>query len=139
MTVLDWPATLPRPLRSGYQGQLVDPRLAKNAEVGPPGYRRRYSSVPRTVAMSVVVSRSQKAEFEQFHVETLRHGTLPFWMPDPTTDGWALLTDTGAPLLTSAGAPVSLAARWLCLFGTPPSETLRGQSFTLSFNISVMP
>ncbi|MBR26590.1 MAG: hypothetical protein CML46_06570 [Rhodobacteraceae bacterium] len=140
MTLI-WPADLPRPNRDGYQVGIEDPRLRKSAETGPPGWRRRWSSVARSVSLTVDLSRSQKAVFDQFHEEAAGYGALPFEMPDPVTDGWPLLTADGAPVLTSGGAPVLLAARWICLFGaTPPVETLvRPLTFRKSFDVWVMP
>ena len=139
MTAL-WPAELPRPLRDGYRQSAVEARGARSAETGPPAYARRYSSVPRSVALSLVLSRSQKAVFDRFWRDTTRHGARPFFMPDPTTDGWPLLTPDGQYLLGTGGTPLLLSAQWLCLFGDSlPAETLRGASFTLSFDIWVMP
>ncbi|MAU43772.1 MAG: hypothetical protein CMP09_02820 [Yangia sp.] len=61
-------------------------------------------------------------------------------MPDPVTDGWPLLHETGVPLLYEDGTPILMSAQWLCVFGDePPSETLRGMTFTKSFSVWVMP
>lgn len=140
MTTLTWPASLPRPLRNAYQAANADPRLRKQSEAGPPGFRRAYSSVARSVSLSVVLSRAEKALFEQFHETDTQHGTLPFWMPDPTTDGWPMLDGAGNQVLHESGQVILLSANWLCLFGDePPSETLQGMSFTISFSIWVMP
>lgn len=140
MTVPYWPSDLPRPNRAGYQRQTDDPRLARRAEAGPPAYRRRWSSTTRSVALVIDVSRSQKAIFDDFHDEVTASGSLPFWMPDPTTDGWPVLDAIGAPVLAGDGAPLLLAAQWLCLFGaTTPVETLRGVRFQISFGVTVLP
>jgi hypothetical protein len=141
MSPATWPETLPRPTRAGYEAAVIDPRLRRSAETGPPGYRRRWSSVARDVALSIVVSRADKAVFDRFHAETTAWGTRPFWMPDPVTDGWPMLTSDGRPLLTAGGAPILLAARWLCLFGdSPPVEHIRGGlEFEIAFPVVVMP
>lgn len=134
-----WPTELPRPNRSGYQRQALDPRLARSTETGPPGYRRRYSAVAETVNLVVTLTRVQRGIFDRFHAD-LGHGSLPFWMPDPTTDGWPLLTGDGVPLLTGDGAPLLIAAQWLCLWGsTMPTETISGVEFIKSFSVVVMP
>lgn len=140
MTVAIWPTDLPRPMRSGFQSQLDDPRMRKQSETGPPGYRRRFSSVARSVGMTIDVARWQKAVFDNFYEIQMSHGSLPFWMPDPLTDGWAMLTETGAPILTETGAPLLLSAQWLCLFGgSTPAETIKGVRFRIAFTISVLP
>ena len=135
-----WPESLPRPTRSDYQASWQEARIQKQAETGPPGYRRRFSSVARPVGLSAILSRSEKGVFDTFYQHEISHGARPFWMPDPTTDGWQMLTADGMPVLTGDGAPVLLAARWLCLMGQPPVETIYGQvEFLISFQVDVMP
>jgi len=78
--------------------------------------------------------------FDTFFQDQTRHGALPFYMPDPTTDGWPLLLADGRPFLTSEGKPILLAARWLCLFGdTQPAVGVVGIEFRINFNVWVMP
>ena len=140
MTIPAWPSTLPRPERDSWSRSPSEARLKRQSEAGPPAYRRRYSSVPKSVALSIVVSRAGKAVFDQFHDETTAFGSKPFWMPDPTTDGWALLDGAGRPMLTADGAPILLAGRWLCFFGDEmPKESIAGVEFRLSFAVTVMP
>ncbi|MGE6741715.1 hypothetical protein ACQKGC_15690 [Allorhizobium pseudoryzae] len=140
MTIFYWPTDLPKPERNTWSASYTDPRLRRAAEAPTPAYRRRFSSVARPVQLSMLLDRNLKAVFERFYEETTAYGSLPFYMPDPTTDGWALLASDGRPLLTSAGVPLLLAARWLCLFGdTPPSEVVVGVEFRISFSVSVMP
>ena len=110
MSVPAWPSALPRPTRSGWQSQLDDPRLPKAAAGGPPGYRRRWSSVARNVTLVIIVSRSQKAVFDTFFEQTTDFGATPFTMPDATTDGWPMLTGDGSPVLDGSGLPVLLSA-----------------------------
>lgn len=140
MTVAVWPTTLPRPDRNSWQASPMEVRLKRNAEAGPPAYRRRFSGVAKEVSLSIQVNRNGKAVFDSFHARAVKFGSLPFWMPDPTTDGWPLQTNAGAQLLTHDGRPILLAARWLCLFGdNQPSETIIGTEFRVSFSVTVMP
>ncbi len=140
MTIATWPEELPKPERKTFQLTYLDPRLKRQGDAGPPAYRRRFSSVARPVTLSIVATRSERAIFETFFVERTAHGALPFYMPDPTTDGWPLLLDDGRPLLTSDGQPILIAARWLCLFGDSlPMITVIGVNFRVTFNIWVMP
>lgn len=140
MSVPTWPAALPRPRRSGWQAQFADPRLKRQADTGMPGARRRWSKAARQVSLTLTVTRDERAVFDRFFEHELKHGSKPFRMPDPTTDGWAMLAGDGTPLLTPHGQPLLLSGSWLCVFGEEmPSETIEGVRFTLSLNIWVMP
>jgi len=140
MTILTWPTDLPKPDRDGYQRQIDDPRLGRNRDTGPAAWRRRWSSVSKSVSLTIDVDRSQKAVFDRFYEEDADFGSNLFWMPDPTTDGWPLLASDGRPLLLPDGTPILMAARWLCLFGKEtPRESVRGIRFRIAFNVAVMP
>ncbi|MGH1355372.1 MAG: hypothetical protein ACRBBS_09865 [Thalassovita sp.] len=135
-----WPDTLPSPERNTWQVQPEDARRKRQAETGPPGYRRRWSNVARTVSLSVLLSRSQKAAFDQFFHLDCAEGAALFWMPDPTTDGWALLSSEGQPLLMIEGQPLLMSAAWLCHWGDQlPVETIEGREFRKTFSVEVMP
>lgn len=140
MTVPVWPTQLPRPTRRGYGAAPQDPRMRRNAETGPPGFRRRFSSHARLVNLSVIVSRFEKGIFDTFWLEETDRGSVPFWMPDPVSDGWGLLTEDGTPLTTEDGTPLLIAANWLCLLTEQPSETVYAQvDFEIAFQVAVMP
>lgn len=140
MTLPAWPSVLPRPLRDSWQLRPQDVRVARTVQAGPPGYRRRFSAGAQLVSQAIDLDRHQKAVFDKFFFETTRQGSLPFTMPDPTTDGWALLDAEGAPILTEGGDPILLAATWTCLFGQEvPVEAVYGVRFIKSFSIAVMP
>lgn len=135
----DWPASLPRPERSGWQAERMEARRKSQSDAGPPRYRRRFSSVPTLVTLSLLLTRSEKAEFDNFHAAT-GYGSDLFRIPDPTTDGWPLLTGDGAPLLTADGTPILLSALWLCSFGdSQPKETIVGAGFRKTFSLVVLP
>lgn len=139
MSTGTWPSSLPRPSRNSWQAQQDDGRMRRSGG-GPPGYRRRFSSTARMVSLSINVPRSQKAVFDNFYMDTTSAGSTPFWMPDPTTDGWALLDAAGRPVNDATGQPILLSARWLCLFGDEtPIETIQGVRFDISFSVAVMP
>lgn len=141
MTLPAWPSDLPKPMRPSWSAQTQDGRQKRAAETGPPGYRRRYSSTAKMVALEIDVTRAGKAVFDTFFGETIAQGTLPFTMPDPTTDGWAWLNSDGEPILDGAGNPILLAATWVCLMGDQmPVETISGGvRFRIGFTVSVMP
>ena len=136
-----WPSELPLPTRDGHAGTWQESRLRRAADGGPPGWRRRFSSAARNVSLVVVLDRAQRQIFDAFWELDTRHGSRPFTMPDPLTEGWPLLDGDGAPMLTGDGEPILLAATWLCLFGDePPSERIsRALEFDVSFSVWVMP
>lgn len=140
MTYPSWPSELPNPERSTWTSTPQDGRQARRSDAGPKGYRRRFSAVSKTVALSLLLSRDLNSLFERFYSETTSQGVGLFWMPDPTNDGWPLLASDGSPLLTSAGVPILLARRWLVTFGEQlPSETIQGVEFRRTFSVEVMP
>lgn len=140
MTVPVWPATLPRPERDPWSLSPFEARRKRETEAVPPAYGRRFSGVPKSVTLSIVVSRAGKAVFDQFFEETTAYGAKPFFMPDPTTDGWALLGGDGKPVLTEGGQPILLSAQWLVFFGDDlPKESIQGVQFRKSFSVTVMP
>lgn len=136
-----WPSSLTQIERSGWQSQFQDGRRGRQTDAGPPSWRRRFSSVGPMVSLSLVTTRQGKAVFEKFYTLTCQHGSRLFWMPDPTTEGWRLLTNTSRPILTSDGKPLLMGAQWLCAWGQePPIETIEGDvDFRFAFQVVVMP
>lgn len=140
MTVPVWPADLPRPNRQGYGEQYIDPRRPKSGETGPPGKRLGALRAARTVAMTLRLERSEWAVFERFFETDINYGSLPFWMPAPTSDGWPLLTPDGVPLLAPDDTPLLMSATWLCLMGDDmPKSVPAGVQFHVSFTVTVLP
>ena len=140
MSVAIWPAELPKPSRDGYEAQRFDARARRSG--GPvPGYRRRFSSAPRLVNLSIIdVPRALKEVFDNFYSLTTVDGVLPFLMPDPVTDGWPLLGADGRRILQGDQTSVLMSAQWLCLFGDqPPVETISGVRFDIAFSVAVLP
>lgn len=136
-----WPRGLVQFERSAWQSQPQDGRRRSQTDVGPPRFRRGISKVARRKALSLVLSRADLATFWRFHDEDCDHGSGLFWMPDPGTDGWKLLTGGNQHILTSAGQPILLASRMLCAWGDePPVETIKADTdFRVSFSVWVMP
>ncbi|MDQ0454721.1 hypothetical protein [Rhizobium paknamense] len=140
MTIPIWPESLPRPERNTWQRTSTDPRIKRPSDSAVPSYRRRFSAVARPVSLSILVSRANKAVFDQFYEEKTGYGTTPFYMPDPTTDSWPLLDDSGNPILTDTGQPILLGEQWLVVFGDQvPTEAIVGVEFRISFSVTVMP
>lgn len=140
MTVPVWPASLPRPDRETWQRTPQEARIKRQSTNGPPGYRRRFSSVAQMVTLSLTLTRADAAVFDMFFQETTEQGARPFWMPDPTTDGWRLIAADGGGLLTHEGTPILISAWWLCLFGDSlPVESIVGSEFRKTFTVVVLP
>lgn len=140
MTILTWPSELDPPERDTFSEAWADPRLKRRGETGGPRYRRRFSAVPKLVSMSLFCDRLQKGIFDHFFEQETNFGSRLFWMPDPTTDGWPLVTEDGTLLLTESGVPLLCAAKWLCVFGDDvPVTKIAGVNFRISFSIAVLP
>lgn len=138
--IMTWPAELPPPQRDSWQLTRQDPRRRRQSDVGPPSYRRRSSASAKLLTMSIVLTRSQKAVFDNFYDIDCRSGVRLFRMRDPSTDGWALLDELGRPLLDQDGRRLLISKMWLCAWGDQvPTETVVEQvKFRMSFNITVI-
>ena len=140
MTLPTYPTELPAPLADPYQVARGDGRILSRNDAGPPNIRSRYAEPVDAVQFSTFLDRSQLARFDRFYVEETKRGAKPFLIPDPGTDGWALLTDDGSPLLTDDGTPLLLAETWLVLFGQKlPVVTNKATYWTVSFELTVLP
>ena len=136
-----WPAGLDQFERSGYQVQRQDARRRRQADAGPPAFRRRFTSVATMVSLSLVTDRNGKAVFDRVYEDATQLGAWLFWMPDPATQGWPVIAATGSPLLAGDGTPLVMGSRRLVSFGDePPVETMHGDhEFRIAFGVVVMP
>ena len=141
--IANWPATLPPPQRNSWQILPQEARRKRQSDAGPPGYRRRFSSVAKSVSLTVKLTHSQRAVFDRFFHETCREGAVRFWMPDPSNEGWSLTTESGVQLFvdTEMQEPLMLNERWLCAWGDQlPAESIVDQvKFLKSFQVWVLP
>lgn len=144
MTIALWPEDLPRPERNTWNASPQDARQERQSEAGPTSFGLRFSSASTLVSLSVLLDADQRAQFDNFFERDTKNGSLLFWMPDPTRDGWPFWTSDGEPLLIAGGPddgkPLLMAAQWLCSFGKQvPQETIVGVAFRKSFSVVVMP
>lgn len=140
MTLPVFPASLPKPMRSGFSQGIGDNRRLTAPDAGPIVPRARFSSVADPVSMTLDVSRDQRAVFENWYFSEVKRGVLPFLMPDPGTDGWPLLDSNGQPILLDDGQVLTLAATWLCMFSDKvPQYTVVGVRWRIAFGLSVLP
>jgi hypothetical protein len=134
-----WPTELLAPLQEGFQRAKAEGRLRTPGDSGPPRVRRRFSA-GYSVPLTVIMSRSELGRFDRFVNEEIEDGSLPFLMPDPMTDGWALLDSDGNPLLTDEGQPLLITATWLCLFDQLPTPApYAAVDWRVSMSITVLP
>lgn len=142
MTVPFWPADLPqRVLVDGYSEGVGDGRIMQPMDAGPPKMRRRTSAAMRPVRARLWLGFDQKARLNRFWTEGVAGGSLPFWFPDQTMDGLALLTADGAPLLTESGAPLVITSWWLVMFGQDgiAFDAQSGVLFGAAFSLDILP
>lgn len=141
MTVPDWPSDLPRPTRDGYGAQRQDPRVRRDFDHGPPGWRRRFSAVGRYIQLTVILDYELKAVFDRFYIDTIAEGAGVFWMADFVEDGLPLLDEAGLVLLDESDTPILGTKIMLCQFaGEAPVEgPLQGSERAISFSVMELP
>lgn len=67
MTVsINYPDSLPLPIRNGYQVNHVSPMMRTELDTGRARQRRRYTSVPSIVSVSWIFTQPQAAVFESW-------------------------------------------------------------------------
>lgn len=142
MSVPAWPPDLPQRFqRDGYSEAAADGRIRQKMEAGPPKVRRRTSAAVRPVSASVVVDDDGLARFNRFWEEEVAQGSLPFWLPAQSLDGFELGTADGDTLLADDGTPIVIVAWWLAIFGEGAPKTVQADpcSWRISFDIEVLP
>lgn len=82
-----WPASLPQDLQAspGLDEQPPDVMLETQMDAGPPKARRRFTAGFRPIKGTVEVTITQRNTLDDFFVNTLAGGTLPFDWKHPTT------------------------------------------------------
>ena len=141
MSYPTFPVELPKPQRSGYQGQLANARRLTTFDSGPPKSSLRHAMVARTIAMTLDMEAWQVQLFSRFYEDTCRFGSVMFWMRDVLTDGAPLLTSEGVPRLNSAGVPLLASKLMLCAWGEQPPafSSLKLRRERASFQVVEMP
>lgn len=76
MTVsINYPDSLPLPIRNGYQVNHVSPMMRTELDTGRARQRRRYTSVPSIVSVSWIMNSQQAQVFEAWFRYTLFDGS----------------------------------------------------------------
>jgi hypothetical protein len=77
--MIDYPASLPPPLRSGYSLQHVSPLMRTQLESGRARQRRKYTSVPTMAQVSWLFTQGQAQLFEAWFRWDLKDGAEWFF------------------------------------------------------------
>lgn len=86
MTVATWPPSLPEyVLEQGYGEALEDQTVESTVEAGIAKVRRRFTAPVRRFAVVMQFDTSQAITFENFYLNTLQAGSLPFDWRHPRT------------------------------------------------------
>jgi hypothetical protein len=135
-----WPSALPAPLRADLSRSFIDTRVRKQADGGPPAYRRRYSLMPISYRLSVAVDQDGLQAFDRFYVVTLKNGILPFVMDQPELVGAVLRDESGRPVLDDAGRQIRLDIGSVFAMGDGMPITVPwGTGFKISFDAILLP
>jgi hypothetical protein len=73
-----WPASLPQPLRAGYQLQPMDTAARTDMDAGKKRIRNRYTRTPTTVPVNWVFNDLQMAIFEAWYAQQIANGAGSF-------------------------------------------------------------
>lgn len=139
MALPAWPEELDPPMRAGYTILRTEARRRSKVEQGPHRQGRRLSAVSVPVAMTLDVSRDERARFDRFYDEEVSEGSLPFLIKDPTTHDLPILIG-GVQLLDHLDRIITIAAWQLARFGESlPEVTVIGIRYRIRFSIEVMP
>src|SRR5262245_11235632 len=114
---MNWPDTLPQQMnKDGDQDAFADNRMATPPDMGPALVRTRFTSMPRRVVGTMLMTKTQLNQLRAFWKYTTLEGKLPFYFPDPMFGtGWRR---NWYPNNTYAGAVVGEGTDP----GTPPNH-----------------
>jgi hypothetical protein len=96
-----WPDALSCPILSSLSEQRQRNVGSFNPDVGPPKMRRRSTAVGVLTSMAFRWTDAQVAIFDEFYINTLADGTLPFSMNHPRTTtsySWMFVPDESPTL-----------------------------------------
>lgn len=70
-----WPASLPKPLRSGYGVEPESAFIRTDMESGPARQRKRFTAVPEGIAVSWRFKPAEMVTFRDFYADDINLGT----------------------------------------------------------------
>lgn len=83
MTIASWPVTLPVYAQEQGLGDELPSQTMESTLPGKPAVRRRHANASRPIDLTFWMTNAQVATFENFFLNTIKHGSLPFTMTDP--------------------------------------------------------
>lgn len=102
-----WPASLPAPLVDGVSYESQNNTVRTQMETGAAKMRRRFTKVPEDVTFSLIVSRPERLDLDQFVTDTLKD-VLPFEWTEfrypPAHDNIAVYRFKSRPKYSPAGS-----------------------------------
>lgn len=117
-----WPTTLPRPQVPGYALEPGQAFLRTQMDAGPARQRRRFSTTPTAVPVSVRLTKDQLATFEAWHHYEIADGT-----------GWFTVT------IANGKGLVSCEARFSGPYKAVPESSILRWSISSTFEVRSMP
>lgn len=76
-----YPASLPPPLKSDRDFQMVDPLISTQYDTGQTRWDRRFTDVPTATPISFLFNDAQCQAFQAWYRDVLKHGMLWFVLP----------------------------------------------------------
>lgn len=141
MAIPWYPTELPVPVRGDYSLSSGDGRTLFQTSAGLSLVRLRSSATADAISFSTILTRWQLERFRRFYRTEAKKGGQPFWLYDPLTDGFPMLTEDLVPVLADDGAPLLLAEVWLTRFGKnlPVERTMSPQIHQVTFELERLP
>lgn len=142
MTIPSYPSELPAPLRADYSEQSGEGRMLFRPDAGPAALRQRFAAVTDVIPFTTMVERWQLGLFDSFYFDVTKKGALPFIIPAPLTDGFAILDEDLAPLLDENSVPLLYTETMMVLFadqGLPARSQVDVESYRVTFRLARLP
>lgn len=99
-----WPSDVPSyALIDGYDESMEGNAVSFTPEVGPPKWRRLFSTSSEVLSFSILMTAAQYASFLTFYRSTLKDGTKPFTMTHPRLQTTVTMRFMDKPQIADAG------------------------------------
>ena len=110
MTVAAWPTGIPDTFESsGFAYDSDSGVIRSDMDSGPAKVRRRFTSTPKNMKGTIIMTRAQFQLWEIWFEDVIYHGSLSFTMTDPVNTG----TMTVRLVTGSSSKPYSWTANGL--------------------------
>ncbi|KQS84119.1 MULTISPECIES: hypothetical protein [unclassified Rhizobium] len=142
MTIPAYPSELPPPLRADFADQSGEGRSFFRPDAGPAVPSLRFAAVSDVVPFSTQLERWQLGVFDKFYEETTKKGALPFTIPAPLIDGFAMLDENLDVLLDENDQPLLYTETMLVMFadqGLPARSQIDVEAYRVTFRLARLP